>query len=247
MLVQAGAPTTALPAAQPSTSPPQAAVGDRPFHDLFRNLSHDLRALPSANSALLTSVGIGAALVVSPLDDNIAERIQKRGAAGYTKIGDIGGDGWMQVGAAVGVYAIGRGSDSARVAHLGSDLIRGQFLTGIFTQVLKVGVSRRRPDGGRHSFPSGHTSASFLTAAVVDGNFGWKAGAAAYAGAGFVAWTRIRDNRHWLTDAVVGATIGTVAGRTVTRDHHGGAKPWMIVPSASAHGAAIFIVRRPRA
>jgi membrane-associated phospholipid phosphatase len=247
ILAQSGTPVATAVSAQATAPPTHTEVHDQPFRDLLKNLAHDVRALPSANNALVTSIGVGTAVVVSPTDDNIAGWVQKRDDAGYTKIGDLGGNGYTQVGGALGVYAVGVITDAARVTHLGSDLIRGHLLTGIFTQALKVSVNRERPNGGRHSFPSGHTSASFLTAAVVEANFGWKAGAAAYAGAGFVAWTRIRDNRHWLTDGVIAATIGTVVGRTVTRDHHGSAKPWTIVPSASSHGAAIFIVRRPPA
>jgi len=245
LLAQSGTPMANAASAQAPAPAAHTDVLDQPFRDLLKNLATDVRALPSANSALITGIGVGTAVVVSPTDDNIAGWVQKRGDANYTKFADFGGNGYIQVGGAIGIYAIGALAHSARVTHVGSDLIRGHLLTGIFTQALKVSVNRNRPNGGRHSFPSGHTSASFLTAAVVDGNFGWKAGAAAYAGAGFVAWTRIRDNRHWLTDSVIAATIGIVVGRTVTRDHHGGATPWTIVPSASSNGAAIFIVRRP--
>jgi membrane-associated phospholipid phosphatase len=59
--------------------------------------------------------------------------------------------------------------------------------------------------------------------------------------AGFIGWTRVRDDRHWLTDVIVGAAIGSVAGRTVTLGH--GARPWAIVPTPTAGGAAVLVVK----
>ena len=107
-------------------------------------------------------------------------RPREQGPSGYTKFGDVAGNGWVQAGAAVATYAIGTASDMPKVAHIGSDLIRGQVLTGLITRGLKVGVDRTRPSGGRHSFPSGHSSAAFLTASVLGSHFGWKAASAVF-------------------------------------------------------------------
>lgn len=248
MLTSAGALALALALQSAAAGPPAPAAAtsvvavDRPFPQLISNLGRDVRALPSANTALLAGVGGAAAVVVRPLDDDLSGWASKQDRSASTRAGDIAGNGWVQGGVAVGTYALGVAMHSPRATHIGSDLIRGQFLTGIITQVLKVGVHRSRPGGGHHSFPSGHTSASFVTAAVLEGNFGWKAGAPAYAGAAFIAWTRVRDNQHWLTDVVTAATIGTVVGRTVAL--HGGLGRWTITPSAQVGGVAVVVGRR---
>jgi membrane-associated phospholipid phosphatase len=57
-----------------------------------------------------------------------------------------------------------------------------------------------------------------------------------------VAWTRLRDNQHWLTDAIVGATIGTIVGRSVTH-HHAKPRAWSVVPSPLAGGFQLSVVR----
>jgi membrane-associated phospholipid phosphatase len=246
----------ASPAPRPSiATPPVAPVApvaivapppppaDRPFAELLTNLGRDVKALPSANTALIAGIGGGSAAVVRPLDDNISTWASGLSHASYTRAGDIAGNGWTQTGAAVAIYAAGLAAGSPRTTHIGSDLIRAQFLTGIITQGLKVGVRRARPGGGHHSFPSGHTSASIVTAGVLEGNFGWKAGLPAYAGAAFIAWTRLRDDQHWLTDAVIGATIGTVVGRTVAL--HGGAGRWTVVPAPASGGMSVVVVRTP--
>ena len=68
------------------------------------------------------------------------------------------------------------------------------------------------------SFPSGHTSNSFLWATVVSRHYGWKAGIPAFAAASYVGASRIASRKHFLTDVVAGATLGYIVGRTVTRD-----------------------------
>jgi membrane-associated phospholipid phosphatase len=41
-----------------------------------------------------------------------------------------------------------------------------------------------------------------------------------YGGAGMVGASRMYENRHWASDVIVGAAIGTFAGTKVVRYHH---------------------------
>ena len=84
--------------------------------------------------------------------------------------------------------------------------------------------------------PSGHTSATFASAAVLHRHYGWKIGLPAYAAASFVGWTRVRDRVHWLSDVAFGAAIGTVAGRAVAGRHFGSVT---IFATPTKGGAAI--------
>jgi len=139
-------------------------------------------------------------------------------------------------------WGVGELTKHRLVAHVGSDLIRTQVMNGLLSRGLKIAVDRKRPTGGGHAFPSGHTSASFATAGVVHQHFGWKAGAPAYAVASFIGYTRIRDRAHWLSDAVFGAALGLASARAVTRDHK--SQTWTIAPAAVPGGAGVFFVRR---
>lgn len=65
-----------------------------------------------------------------------------------------------------------------------------------------------------HSLPSGHTAQAFVAAAVVHKEFRYKSpwpGVAAYTLASTVALYRMVNDRHWLSDVLVGAGIGTLA------------------------------------
>ncbi len=81
-------------------------------------------------------------------------------------------------------------------------------------------------DDGRRSFPSGHSSTSFSLAMyaslVTGGHFVWGEGATgnsrlggialqtmALGTAGFVAWSRVENGRHNLSDVLTGAALGT--------------------------------------
>lgn len=91
---------------------------------------------------------------------------------------------------------------------LGLALLR----TATVTYGLKYAVSEERPDGsGQDSFPSGHTAMTFAGAEFIRKQYGWTAGAPAYAAAGFVGWSRVATEDHWTHDVAIGALIGILS------------------------------------
>lgn len=91
------------------------------------------------------------------------------------------------------------------------DLLVALGRTAITTGVLKYAVDETRPNGGSHSFPSGHASAAFTGAEFIRKEYGWQWGAPAYLAAGFVAWSRVKADKHYTHDVVAGAAIGILA------------------------------------
>ena len=232
------------PTPTPTPTPTKAAAAttdDQPLTHLFQNLVHDLAALPSLRTARILGIGSTITLATRPSDADIDARILAGGTTRITRLGGIAGDGWLQAAVALTTYGIGAAGHHAKVAHIGSDLIRAQVLNGVLTNGLKLAVRRERPTGGPRSFPSGHTSAAFATAAVIDGHYGWKAGLPMYALAGFVGWSRVRDRDHWLSDIIFGGTIGIIAGRTTSSTHR--TSTWSVTPSRTAGGFAIYVTR----
>ena len=80
--------------------------------------------------------------------------------------------------------------------------------TFVATQVLKYGVNETRPNGGHHSFPSGHTSAAFSGASFIQRRYGWGYGIPAYLAATYVGWSRVYTHAHYPHDVYVGALLG---------------------------------------
>ena len=131
--------------------------------------------------------------------------------------------------------------DKPKMAHLGMDLLRAQALTVIMVEPLKLATHRERPDGSNYqSFPSGHAAITFAAATVIERHLGWKHSIAAYAIASYVAASRLLDNKHYLSDVVFGAAVGTIAGRTVTVH---GRDVWTLVPTRVPGGVAIVATR----
>jgi len=176
----------------------------------------DLRRL--ADKRPLIDLGIGAALslAVYPHDHSSVTALSANHDAEETlDAGASMGAGFVHVGGAAVVYGVGLWLHRPAAASLGADLLEAQAVAGIVTQGLKVTVNRERPDGGSFSFPSGHTSAAFATATVLQHRFGWRLGAAAYAGATYVALSRVSERQHYFSDVVAGTAIGIAAAHTL--------------------------------
>lgn len=89
----------------------------------------------------------------------------------------------------------------------------------VATQGLKYSINRKRPNGGKHSFPSGHTSASFTGAAFMQRRYGWEYGAPAYAAAMYVGWSRVQAKKHHISDVLAGAAIGIISAYIFTKPY----------------------------
>jgi hypothetical protein len=211
-----------------------------PFLYLFHNIVLDAKRLPSVETAVTLGAGGALALAVHPADDTVTERATAGGPRDFYQVGSTIGDGWAQIGFAVGTYTTGLLAHKPSVTHFGADLVRAQTINAVVTQGLKFAIRRERPGnpGGKsYSMPSGHTSSAFTTSAIVWRHFGWKAGLPASAVSAWVGAGRVQLGKHFVSDVVFGAAVGTMAGRTVTIGH--GRKVVSVAPAAVPGGAAI--------
>lgn len=90
---------------------------------------------------------------------------------------------------------------------------RNQFYRSFATNLvvtygLKYSVAKERPDGGAHSFPSGHTSAAFQGATFIHRRYGLGYAWPAYLAAAFTGYSRVFSEHHYVEDVVAGALIG---------------------------------------
>jgi len=87
------------------------------------------------------------------------------------------------------------------------DLLSVSALSTLATGFLKGIVHERRPNGNLHSFPSGHTTFAVAGAAFLQERYGWTYGVPAFAVASFVAYSRVRADKHWWHDVAAGAAV----------------------------------------
>ena len=204
--------------------------------------------------AILAGAFAVTARLVHPLDEHYRDRLQDSSTQANRKLQALAtfvrttaAPGSYVIGTTM--YAVGRLAKNEKLASLGlhgsEALLVGDGVAG----VIKMVVGRQRPSvepgnpnsyefmrglkGGDEyrSFPSGHTVAAFAAAAAVTAetsrnapNTRWIVGPILYAGAGLVGISRMYNNRHWASDVIIGAGIGTFAGLKVVRfnDSHAG-------------------------
>ena len=228
------------------TPPADSAEQVPSWGGMFGAIGRDFLRLPSRESAAILGVAGGLSLALHSFDERVTRNAAASPALDHLFVaGAIGGGGLVQIGGALATYALGRGTGHSGVAITGAELVRAQIVAGVLTQGLKVSVGRRRPDGGRFSFPSGHTSATFATAAVLQSRAGWRLGVPAYAFGVYVAGSRLQDNRHYLSDVIFGAGLGIVSGRAVAVGRGRGAGVVQPVVTPNAVGL-MFSLREPR-
>ena len=97
-------------------------------------------------------------------------------------------------------------------------------IAGITNNLITVGLKyltdEERPNGEAHSFPSGHTSNAFVMATVLHHEFIDSSPLLAYSGFVFATTTgvlRVMNNKHWVSDVLVGAGIGILVTDLVYR------------------------------
>jgi hypothetical protein len=227
---------------EPSLGSPDFREKAPSLPEVFGSLRHDFQRLASRDHVWIAAVGASGAFGGHMFDHYIAGTGWGSGTAREIFApGAFAGGAIVQSSAALGTYALGRAFDQPRMARIGGELIRAQIVAQTMTQTIKMTAQRTRPDGSMLSFPSGHTSAAFATATVLHRELGWKTGAPAYAVASWVAASRMHAERHYLSDVIMGATIGLLAGRSVTIGTQDAR--FSISPIAVRGGAGVSIVR----
>ncbi len=141
----------------------------------------------------------------------------------------------------VSAWALGRLTKRPMLAATGLHVTEAIVVAGGLTVAGKIAAGRARPSEsgdddpydlrwwrgtrqGYTSMPSGHTSAAFAAASALAGD--WRQFSprsarfvvpALYAGATMVGLSRMYNDRHWASDVLVGAALGTVTGSVVGR------------------------------
>lgn len=130
--------------------------------------------------------------------------------------------------------------------------VKSEFLSLGTVYALKYTVGEGRPDTGKaNSFPSGHTAQAFTAAAFLSREYGNRSiliSIGAYATATTVGVFRMLNNRHWISDVLVGAGIGILSTDLVYLTHknrwgRGRSLRSLKIDPYSAYGSNGFSVR----
>jgi membrane-associated phospholipid phosphatase len=204
-------------------------------------------------------------LAARPFDDHYAARLQDSSTQANRKlqglatfVRTVATPGSYYIGGTM--YAVGRLSKNDKLADLGWHGTEALIVGELTAFVLKGTIGRQRPsvrprdansyklfrgfsrEDRYRSFPSGHATSAFAAAAAVSSETSrwwpesrWIIGPVLFTGAALTGVSRMYNNRHWASDVLVGAGIGTFAGLKVVRYHHSHAgnrlDRWMLAGS----------------
>lgn len=197
--------------------------------------------------ALTAAAFVLGTAAIMPFDRHIAVEsqrpsLQNNSALSHTMTGirDLGEPGSIILAGATYIY--GRSESSPRSAEIGLRTLEGVGAAGITSYIIKGFVGRARPfvvsdtnphqykfgrgfrDDNYTSFPSGHTTVAFAAASAASDEIGylWPHAShlwtpALFTTASLVAVARVYEDKHWASDVVAGAAVGTIVSRVVVR------------------------------
>jgi membrane-associated phospholipid phosphatase len=210
--------TSDVTPASENTSKTAVCDGYRLVTVFFRCIPHDVSGIVQGDA--LRSLAVGGLLAGGSilLDDEVRKKMSEPDQDTSIEVGRYLGEAGVQFGAPAAAYFISRAIGNEGAQDLSIMIVRTQMVNAIFTRGLKL-IPRARPyqdtaTPTKGSFPSGHTSAAFATATVMQRKWGWKAGVPAYLVATFVGVTRL-ENVHYLSDVTFGAAVGVASGLAI--------------------------------
>jgi membrane-associated phospholipid phosphatase len=126
-------------------------------------------------------------------------------------------------------------------------LVKSEIVVNGLVHALKASTNVERPNGRNdHSFPSGHTAQAFCVATFMHKELGHKSvwySIGAYTMASAVGVMRVLNNKHWISDVLVGAGIGTLSTNLIYATHRykWGKRPGLVVLPTYSNGPGFYI------
>jgi hypothetical protein len=222
--------------------------------DLFiKNISLKSVAFRRAVTAPLLFTAAGLATLDEDNDDNYEVQEERNR---YMPNFRYRADDYLQHSPIVIVYGLnllgvkGKNDFANRTAIL----IKSEMMVGILTFSLKRITAVPRPDTKElTSFPSGHTAQAFAAATFMAREYGHKSiwySIGAYTVATGVGAMRVMNNRHWISDVMVGAGIGILSTNLayLTHQYRWGKKnrggETTVIPSYDGQTGMVNIIHR---
>ncbi|MEK6644654.1 MAG: phosphatase PAP2 family protein [Planctomycetota bacterium] len=141
-------------------------------------------------------------------------------------------------------YLLGQQTMDDKTYEVGKTLFSALTINGLTVMAGQAASWDRSPNGEWGTFPSGHTSSSFVFASVLHEAYGPLVGVPLYGLATLAGIERLDDREHYLSDVVMGAVLGTVVGHSVASGRDPEFFGWKIAPYASPqNGSGIAFIK----
>jgi membrane-associated phospholipid phosphatase len=170
----------------------------------------------------------GVVAASSLLDDAVRDYTQDHRSAGKDDVAAFFRHmGQPEVYATVGLGTLLTGfiAKDGGIQRAGGRITASLITAAAASSAIKFMVGRKRPNdttdpyefapfSSNDAFPSGHTTMAFaLAASVSDEIHAWPATVGLFGAASLTGWSRINDNKHWLSDVLGGAAVGITSAK----------------------------------
>ena len=171
------------------------------------NKQYNLNYAHHSFCVALPVAAVGFALM--PADKYITDGVQKKLPGFEAKFDDYLQYAPWAAHLVMGAFGV-KGVSKNRWHVLTADALAAVMMAAT-VKGLKICVNRTRPNGEEESFPSGHTAKAFMGATLLAHEYGKRSvwiPIAGYTVATVTGVMRVLNNRHYLSDVVVGAAVG---------------------------------------
>jgi membrane-associated phospholipid phosphatase len=201
-------------------------------HQILNNNLPDSAKLNSKTHSLLKSAILPASLIMAGIiaeslpsntvfsKDRIQMHILDKMNGFSTKT-----DNYLQYVPLGALFGLKLGGVKSRSDLLNQAIIsaKSEFLMTAVASFMKHFIHDMRPDGSAdNSVPSGHTAQAFLSATLLDMEYRETSpwiGIGGYFCATATGFFRVANNRHWVSDVMIGAGIGIASAKLVYLTH----------------------------
>lgn len=220
--------------------PPPTSRDTAVVEAIIREAQQDVLANARVIKWYHVAVVFGAIGASMALDEPIQRYAQEHRSSVSDDISTVfrqPGEPLFYGGIAAGTFGIGLVSGNADIRRTGGRMMASVALAGIFMAGGKRLIGRSRPNENagafvyhpftslrdsagittRSSMPSGHTTAAFALATTVAADVHNPiVDVLIYTFAAGTGFSRISDNRHWLSDVLAGMALGVTSGKLVS-------------------------------
>jgi len=194
---------------------------------------------------------LGASLTAIAFDGKVQTYYRDHRSGFFTSVSDVTthfGDYKQQVPILMGTWIAGLATGNETLNKIAADGAEASIIAaGIITPTLVYCTGRALPNANedpqkfrpfvpmRYSYPSGHTTAAFSLATVLDQDlrekFGYWHTPIVYGMAVGTATSRIYDDTHYLSDVILGAGIGWSVGYWISNKPRNKDRTVWIIPT----------------
>lgn len=177
------------------------------------------------------AVAVGGLSALMLLDRPVQRYAQHNSGTGADNVASVVrhfGQPEVYATVTLGLAAVGLAAGDSRLIRSAKRVGASLLVAGVTASGAKLMFGRPRPEAsldadgfrpfsGQVSMPSGHATVAFaLATSLADEIHRPWASVGLYGMATAVGWSRINDNRHWLTDVTAGALVGITSAKLVS-------------------------------